>query len=64
MTDLVSLLYRADWTRLSLAAEVSVRHDLDLDRTRLKADSPPPRPGTSGKWPRISWGRKRAGPRC
>jgi hypothetical protein len=31
--------------RLNLAAEVSVRRDLDLDRTRLKADSPPPRAG-------------------
>jgi hypothetical protein len=41
MTDLISLLYRADWTRLSLAAEVSVRRDLDLDRTRWGADAPP-----------------------
>ena len=31
MTDLVGLLYRADWTRLSLAAEVSVRRDLSRD---------------------------------
>jgi hypothetical protein len=45
MTDLVGLLYRADWSRLSLTAEVSVRRDLDLNRTRLKADSPPPRAG-------------------
>ena len=34
MTDLVGLLYRADWSRLSLAAEVSVRRDQDLDRAR------------------------------
>jgi hypothetical protein len=42
MTDLVGLLYRADWTRLSLAAEVSVRRDLDLDRIRYEDDVPPP----------------------
>ena len=41
MTDLVSLLYRADWTRLSLAAEVTARRDLDLDRTRRGAGTPP-----------------------
>ena len=55
MTDLVGLLYRADWTRLSLAAEVSVRRDLDLDPTRYGADgsSPPPWPGAPGKPPRA-----------
>src|SRR5690242_19706017 len=42
MTDLVSLLYRADWTRLSLAAEVSVRRDLDLDRAQTEAAAAPP----------------------
>ena len=31
--DLVSLLYRADWTRLSLTAEVSVTRDRDLYRS-------------------------------
>lgn len=41
MTDLVSLLYHADWTRLSLAAEVIARRDLDLDRTRRGAGTPP-----------------------
>jgi hypothetical protein len=41
MTDLIGLLYRADWTRLSLAAEVSARRDLDLDRTRWGAGTPP-----------------------
>ena len=41
MTDLVSLLYRADWTCLSLAAEVTARRDLDLDRTRREAGTPP-----------------------
>jgi X-X-X-Leu-X-X-Gly heptad repeat protein len=34
MRDLVSLLYRADWTRLRLAAEVTASRDADLDRTR------------------------------
>ena len=42
MTDLVGLLYRADWTRLSLTAEVRASHDLDLDRTRWGAGTPPP----------------------
>ena len=40
--DLVSLLYRADWTRLSLTAEVSVTRDRDLDRSPVD-DGPPPR---------------------
>jgi len=42
MTDLVSLLYRADWSRLSLAADVYVRRDLDLDRAQTEADVAPP----------------------
>jgi len=42
MRDLVSLLYRADWTRLRLAAEVTASRDADLDRTRYGADGPPP----------------------
>ena len=44
MTDLVGLLYRADWSRLSLTAEVSVRRDLDLDLNRIRYEdeiSPP-----------------------
>jgi hypothetical protein len=49
MRDLVSLLYRADWTRLRLAAEVTASRDADLDWTRYGADAPPftgaPRPG-------------------
>jgi hypothetical protein len=40
MTDLVGLLYRADWTRLSLTAEVSVRRD--LDRAQSEAAVAPP----------------------
>ena len=42
MTDLVGLLYRADWSRLSLTAEVSVRRDLDLNRIRYEDEAPPP----------------------
>jgi hypothetical protein len=42
MRDLVSLLYRADWTRLTLAADVTASRDADLDRTRYGADGPPP----------------------
>jgi hypothetical protein len=40
MRDLVSLLYGADWTRLSLAAEVTTSRDFDLGRTR--GPVPPP----------------------
>jgi hypothetical protein len=47
MTDLVGLLYRADWSRLSLTAEVSVRRDLDLDRVRYEDEIPPP---TGHEW--------------
>ena len=42
MSDLVSLLYRADWTQLSLTADVSVSRDRDLWRSRFD-DEPPPR---------------------
>ena len=35
--DLVVLLYRADWTRLSLAAEVSHTIDHDLEARRPEA---------------------------
>lgn len=40
--NLVSLLYRADWTRLNLTAEVGVTRDRDLWRSRF-GDEPPPR---------------------
>ncbi len=40
--DLVSLLYRADWTRLSLAAQVSVTQDRDLDQSRFEDKPTPP----------------------
>ena len=39
MRDLVSLLYRADWTRLTLAADVTTSRNFDLDQT---ADGRPP----------------------
>ena len=42
MRDLVNLLYRADWTRLRLAADVTTSRDFDLDRSRYGADGPPP----------------------
>ena len=64
MTDLVGLLYHADWTRLSLAAEVTARRDIDLDRTRWGAGTPPREAGSNGKWPRTSRGWSHAGPRC
>lgn len=42
--DLVSLLYRADWTQLSLAAGVSASRDRDLARSRFGDDAPPGAP--------------------
>ncbi len=54
--DLVSLLYRADRTRLSLTAEVNVTRDLDLWRSRFE-DGPPPRAwngGPFGPWS-VPW---------
>lgn len=53
MRDLVSLLYRADWTRLRLAAEVTTSRDFDLERTRYDpgGSAPPPFLGT----PRAVW---------
>jgi len=39
--DLVSLLYRADWTRLSLTAEVSTSLDLDLFHGQAEDEAPP-----------------------
>ena len=44
--DLVVLLYRADWTRLSLAAEVSHTIDHDLDALRSGTGGP----GTAALW--------------
>ena len=49
--DLVRLLYRADWTRLSLAAEVSASQDPSRDPGWLLGGVPPAPPGT---WP-WSW---------
>src|SRR4051794_19309873 len=57
--DLVSLLYRADWTRLSLSADVHVRLDRDLVRSPLEDGATGPaswlafgRPG--GPWPGLA----------
>ncbi len=50
--DLISLLYRADWTQLSLTAEVRVTRDRDLWRSRFDG-GPPSRPasvGPAGPW--------------
>ena len=38
MSDLVGLPYRADWTRLSLTAEVSITRDRDLWRSRFAGE--------------------------
>jgi hypothetical protein len=48
--DLVVLLYRADWTRLSLAAEVS--HTIDHDPEALRSETRVPGAGmpTGNEW--------------
>jgi hypothetical protein len=58
--DLVSLLYRADWTRLSLSADVHVSLDRDLVRSP-PGDGAPPGPGSWlafgrpwGPWPGLA----------
>ena len=53
--DLIRLLFRADWTRLRLAAEVTTSRDFDLDRNQYGADGsvPPPWLGAPGKPPRA-----------
>ena len=53
MTDLqgvIGLLYRADWTRLSLSAEVHSESDQDLRTSRKSAMRPP--------WAREGLGRR------
>jgi len=49
--DLVGLLYRADWTRLSLTAEVSTRLDLDLFHSQFEDEAPPVPPRWPWPWP-------------
>ncbi|MGO9191341.1 MAG: hypothetical protein ACLP8X_23200, partial [Streptosporangiaceae bacterium] len=58
MRDLVDLLYRADWTRLSLTAEVSITRDRDLWRSRFAGW--PPRPWSGGQF--GPWGAPWFGP--
>ena len=40
LPDVIGLLYRADWTRLSLSADVRVEVDLDLLHRRIRAGRP------------------------
>ena len=67
--DLIRLLFRADWTRLRLAAEVTTRpcisaldrgnqYGVGAGRCRHRGSARRGNrrgPGTSGKWPPISW---------
>lgn len=41
LQDVVGLLYRADWTRLSLSADVRIEKDGDLALRRARATAPP-----------------------
>ena len=49
--DLVSLLYRADWTRLSLSADVHASLDRDLGRSPPEDEAAP----GLGSW--LAFGR-------
>ena len=61
--DLVRLLYRADWTRLSLAAEVSVSQDPGRDRAQSEARRGAARARVGDGHGRAG-SRNRAGPPC
>ena len=54
--DLVTLLYRADWTRLSLAAEASRTIDHDLDALRSETGLPEAGPPLGPSGPRVGSG--------
>ena len=49
--DLVSLLYRADWTRLSLTAEVTTTRNNDLLNLKFEGSPAPEPPGGPWPWP-------------
>jgi outer membrane lipoprotein-sorting protein len=56
MTDLqsvIGLLYRADWTRLSLSADVRSESDQDLLMSRVRALKPPWVPAGAGRRSRV-----------
>jgi outer membrane lipoprotein-sorting protein len=55
LAELVALVYRADWTRLGLAASVHARHDLAL-RNRMSnvRATGEPLPGPVGRWLRSA----------
>ncbi|MDQ2813298.1 MAG: hypothetical protein M3Z75_15850 [Actinomycetota bacterium] len=56
--DLVTLLYRADWRRLSLAAEVSRTVDRDLDALRSETGGPGAGPPLGPSGPRAGSGER------
>jgi hypothetical protein len=41
LQDVIGLLYRADWTRLSMSADVHLESDRDLLMSRVRATRPP-----------------------
>jgi outer membrane lipoprotein-sorting protein len=46
LQDVIGLLYRADWTRLSMSADVHLDSDRDLLMTRVRATRPSGFPGS------------------
>ena len=67
LKTVIGLLYRADWTRLSLSGEVRLESDRDLALSRLRAMRPPgfregpvmrPKAGGDGSqpaWEEVPW---------
>ena len=63
LKTVIGLLYRADWTRLSLSGEVRFESDRDLALSRLRATRPPPqfregpvmRPKVDGDGSQPAW---------
>ena len=56
LAELVTLVYRADWTRLGLSASVHARHDLAL-RSRMSnvQATGEPLPGLLGRWSQAGY---------
>jgi hypothetical protein len=54
LPEVIALVYRADWTRLSLSAAVHAESDHDLLLSRMRARSPW---ASRGAWPRMRTGR-------
>ena len=55
LRNVIGLLYRADWTRLSMSAEVRLERDGDLVRSRMHEMRPPGVPGPGLRRDPFTW---------